>query len=120
VAVVVAAIMEITETTAMATVIERRRSRRPRRRAGPGPDRVTVLLVTLASFLGVLALLAGQLRSSGSARPRAVVVIRRVYETRVVETDRGRSSGVGGTSISQAVSNASPASVPSAPTTRSS
>lgn len=92
----------------------------PRRRARPaGPDRATVSLVSLASFLALLALLAWQVRvapSRTAARP--VLVVRRIYQTTVVETIRG--SGFG-TSVSRSVSSAGSGSVPAgAPTTRSS
>ena len=62
------------------------------------------MLMTLAGFLLVLALLASQLRPTAPAPRRPVVVLRRVYETRVIETIPG-GSGRGGTSVSQSVSS---------------
>lgn len=94
---------------------------RPGRRAASGPDRLTVLLLTIAAFLAVLAVLAGQLQATGSGSPaRPVVVLRKVYETRVVETVNGAGAGAGGTSVTQSVSSSGSASPASAPTTRSS
>jgi hypothetical protein len=98
-------------TTAAAT--------RPRPARAAGPDRFTVLTLTLAAFLAVLALLAWQMRSAPVPRPRPVVVLRRVYETRVVETLIGRSGG--GSSITQSVSSSgSSGPVTAGPTTRAS
>jgi hypothetical protein len=78
-----------------------------------------VILFSVAAFLAVLALLAGQLRSGAApAAPRPVILIRRIYETRVVETVPGRGSG---TSVSQSVlSTGSTIPAAPAPTTRSS
>jgi len=79
---------------------------------------VTVILVSTAVFLGVLALLASQLRPTPTPAPRRVVVIRRIYRTTVVETIRGGGSG---TSVSQSVSSSGSGAVPLAPVvTRSS
>jgi hypothetical protein len=93
-----------------------------RRRGGSGPDRITVALLALAGFLAVLALLAWQLSSSAAilgARP--AIVLRRVYETTVIETIPGAGSGGGRSSVTQSVSS-SGASYTSgaAPTTRAS
>lgn len=97
---------------------------RPRsggRRKASGPDRVTVLLLTVAAFLGVLAFLARELEASESAKAtRPVVVIRRVYETRVVTTIRGGSNTGTGTSVSQSSSSSGPVSAAPAVSTRSS
>ena len=91
----------------------------PRRPVTTGPDRITVLVLTLAAFLAILALLAWQVRSAPTPPARHVVVLRRVYETRVVESVIG--AGRGGSSVTQSVSSATPASSAStAPTTRSS
>lgn len=95
---------------------------RPRRRGcrASGPDRLTVLLLTIAAFLIVLALLARQLQASEPPiTAHAVVVLRKVYETRYVET-RAAAGGAAGTPVTQAVSNSASAPVPAAPTTRSS
>jgi len=82
-------------------------------RRASGPDRLTVWLLAGAAFLAVLALLAGQLRAGTSRTAAApVVVVRRIYETRIVETVP--SAGGGGTSVSQSVSS-SGAPVASAP-----
>jgi hypothetical protein len=90
-----------------------------RRRSASGPDRLTVMLLSLAAFLLVLALLATQLRSSTSlVAPHRVVVLRRIYETRVIESGPG-ASAAGGTSVTQSVSNSGSAA-PAAVSTRSS
>jgi hypothetical protein len=90
----------------------------PRRSAGP--DRITIYLLSLGAFLAVLALMAWQLRSAPTPPARPVVVLRRVYQTRVVvETVIGAAKGSGG--VTQSVSS-SGAAVPvaSAPATRAS
>lgn len=94
---------------------------RPRgpRPGAAGPDRTSVLLFSVAVFLAVLALLAWQLRAT-PARTAAhpILVVRRVYETKIVETIRG---GAGASSVSQSVSSSGSGAIPvSAPTTRSS
>jgi hypothetical protein len=90
---------------------------RPQRAAGP--DRVTVMLLTLTVFLIILGALAWQMRSV-SARPvRRMVVLRRVYETRVIETVVGATGD--GSSVTRSVSSSgSAAALPAAPTTRTS
>jgi hypothetical protein len=89
----------------------------PRRSAGP--DRITIYLLSLGAFLAVLALMAWQLRSAPTPPARPVVVLRRVYQTKVVETVIGAAKGSGG--VTQSVSS-SGATVPvaSAPATRAS
>ena len=87
-------------------------------RSRGGPDRVTVMLVTLAAFLAVFASLAGRLRATAASSPASprVVVLRRVYETTIVND--GRRGGAGGaTTVSVATSGSAPSP---APTTRSS
>jgi hypothetical protein len=106
----------------MATTIERRPraagQHRPNRRApSSGPDRFTVALLALAGFLAVLALLASQLRPGGPAHLSRVVVVRRVYMTRVVETVIGRA---GGSSVTQSASSSGSYGPVAAPTTRAS
>jgi hypothetical protein len=79
------------------------------------------VLLTLAGFLVVLALLASQLRPTATGvASHPVVVLRRVYQTTVVETVRGQSrGGANRTSVTQSASRSgSPAGA--APTTRSS
>ena len=99
---------------------------RPRRgtaRGADGPDRLTVALLSLAAFLTVLALLAGQFAASAAApRPHRVVLVRTVYRTTVIETIAG---GSGGTSVSRSVSGSvtgasAGAGSTAAPTTRTS
>ncbi len=104
----------------MAVVTEAPASAR-RRRASAGPDRVTVLLGSVAAFLAMLAILAGQFgHSSSSAKGAAAVVLRRVYETRVIETiPPGAAAPAGGTSVSQSMSS-SGAVAAAAPVTRTS
>lgn len=72
-----------------------------------------MIMLSLAAFLVLLALLASQLGSGASAAPtRRLVVVRRVYRTTVVETIRG---GSGGNSVSQSVSSSGSGAVPVAP-----
>jgi hypothetical protein len=114
----------ITETMAMAALSTATEAVRPRpggRRTISGPDRVTVLLLTVAAFLGVLSFLARELEAGAPVKiARPVVVTRRVYETRVVTTVRGGSGGGTGTSVSQSRSNFGPVSAAPAASTRSS
>lgn len=91
------------------------RAARPRP-ARSGPDRLTVILLSLAMFLGLLALLADELRGS-AGHASGVVLVRRVYLTRVVETVPGPGPA---TSISQSVSSSGSSYPSAAPTTRSS
>jgi hypothetical protein len=88
-------------------------------RARGGPDRVTVMLVTLAAFLAVFAILAARLRvtaaPAAASSPR-VVVLRRVYRTTVI--DDGRSAGRGrAATVSVSTSGSAPTAPP---TTRTS
>jgi hypothetical protein len=102
-----------TTTVAMAAVTTTSR-RRP-----TGPDRVTVMLLSLTVFLVILAVLAWQVRSAPARPGRRMVVVRRVYETRVVETVVGAPGG--GSSVTQSVSSSGSASpLPAGPTTRTS
>lgn len=85
------------------------------RRVHNGPDRITVLLASLTAFLLVLALLATQFSGASSARvARRPAVLRRIYETTVVE--RVLPAGVGkagATSVTQSVSGSQlPAAAP--------
>jgi hypothetical protein len=114
------AVITMAATTATERTAPLRRPHPTRGRAA-GPDRLTVLLLTVAAFLLVLALLASQLRPAAApAQPRPVVVLRKIYETRVVETVPG--PGAGGTSItqSQSVSSSGSAAGSAPATTRSS
>jgi hypothetical protein len=92
------------------------------RRRGSGPDRLTVALLAVAGFLIVLALLAWQMSwSAPNAGGRPAIVLRRVYQTTVIETIRGSGSGAGGSSVTQSVSSSGSSSTSSAvPTTRTS
>ncbi len=90
----------------------------PRRAASAGPDRITVMLLTLTVFLVILAVLAWQVRSAPARPARRMVVVRRVYETRVVETVIGAAGGT--SSVTQSVSSSGSASALAAPTTRTS
>jgi hypothetical protein len=82
-----------------------------------GPDGVTVTLLTLAGFLAILALMAWQMRSVPARPPGRTILLRRVYETHVIETVVGATRG--GSSVTQSVSS-NAASLPAAPVTRSS
>jgi hypothetical protein len=79
-----------------------------------GPDRLTVVVFTLAAFLGVLALLAWQFRATAAVPGKRVVLVRRVYQTRVVET----VPGSGASSVTQSVSSSG--STGTLPSTRTS
>lgn len=90
-----------------------------RRGAASGPDRITVLLLTVTVFLVILAALAWQVRSAPARPKQRIVIVRRVYETRVVETVVGAAGG--GSSVTQSVSSSgSGSALPAAPTTRTS
>jgi hypothetical protein len=91
------------------------------RRGSSGPDRLTVVLFSMAAFLVVLALLASQLRAvPAHTGARPVLVLRKEYRTTVIETI-ANGSGPGGTSVSQSVSSSSAGGTAvAAPTTRSS
>jgi hypothetical protein len=87
--------------------------------AAAGPDRITVMLLTLTVFLVILAVLAWQMRSVPAQPVHRVVVLRRLYETRVVETVVGATGGA--SSVTQSVSSSgSAAGLPAAATTRTS
>lgn len=89
-------------------------------RRGAGHDRLTVALLSLATFLVVLSLLASQLGPASARVSRGpAVVVRKIYRTTVVETIVG-GSGKGGTSVSQSVSHSGSYSASTAPTTRTS
>ena len=97
---------------------------KPPRRARGGPDRITVALFSLTAFLLVLALLGTQLSRASSVRAvRTPVLLRRIYETTVVERVLPAGVGRGGaTSVSQSVSGSSSGSLApvAAPVTRTS
>jgi len=90
-----------------------------RPRAGRSPDRVAVTLFSLAAFLAVLALLAAQSRIGANPPRQQVIVVRRIYETTVVQTNTG-SHANGGTLVTESVSSSGSTAVPAAPATRSS
>ncbi len=87
------------------------------RRAG-GPDGVTVTMLTLAAFLGILSLMAWQLRAAPSSPARGMIVVRRIYQTRVIETVVGGPSA--GTSVTQSASSTASGSTLAPATTRAS
>ena len=99
------------------------RSQRGTARGADGPDRLTVALLSLAAFLTVLGLLAGQFAASAAPpRPHRVVLVRTVYSTKVIETIAG---GSGQTSVSRSVTGSATGASASAgstaaPTTRTS
>jgi hypothetical protein len=88
--------------------------RRPSMAAGP--DRITVVLFTVGAFLAVLALLTWQLRAAPVPRADPVIVHRKVYETRVVETLIGPAKG--GPAVTQSVSSSGSSAVAPVATTR--
>lgn len=84
-------------------------------------DRLTVVLAALATFFVMLGFLAKEVESTGTnVASHPVTVLRRIYETKVVETiPRGANVPAGGTSVTQSVSG-SGSPVAAAPTTRTS
>jgi hypothetical protein len=91
----------------------------PRSRAGSGPDRLTVVLLSIASFLAVLALLARQLPATSQGGSHPVHLLRKIYTTTVIKTIAG-DGGPSGTSVSQSVSSSRASAAVAAPTTRTS
>jgi hypothetical protein len=107
---------------AMAAATEARPARAGRStRKRFGPDRLTLALLTVSAFLFVLAMLATQLQAAPAPARHRVVLIRRIYQTRVVQTIQGHGSAgaTGGSSVTQSVSS-SGATAAAAPTTRAS
>ena len=93
-------------------------ARRAAKTAGSGPDRLSVILFSLAAVLVVLTLLAHQLNAGPTTAARRAVLVRRIYRTTIVESVPGPGSG---TSVSQSVSSSgSSVSSLAAPTTRTS
>lgn len=82
-----------------------------KRRGVAGPDRLAVALVTLTSFLAVLALLAWQLRAGIAVHMTPAKVVRRVYQTTIFETVVGPSQR-SGSSVTQSVSSSGSSSAP--------
>ncbi len=81
-------------------------------------DRVTVILLSLATFFVLLGFLAKEAEPSGtSLSTKPAAVLRRIYETTVVETVPANSNIRGG--VSQSVSGLM-GPVSAAPTTRTS
>jgi hypothetical protein len=85
-----------------------------------GADRLTVVLLSLAAFLSVLALLGAQMRAAAASHPRAprAVLVRRIYQTTVVETTAG--AGAGPPAVTHSVSSSGGGSIVAAPATRTS
>lgn len=80
-----------------------------RERRDRGPDRITVALFAAAAFLLVFSFLTLQL--GGAATPhRKPLLIRRVYETTVIE--RAPAGAPGGTSVSSSSSSYASAGAP--------
>jgi hypothetical protein len=105
-----------------AAVTDHTATLRPVARSHGGPDRVTVMLLTLAAFLAVFAILATRLRATAATAPAPsprVVVLRRIYQTTIV--DEGGSEGRGAARVSVSTSGTAPTTAPAtAPTTRTS
>jgi hypothetical protein len=92
---------------------------KPARPGAALADRFTVVVLAIAAVLAVLALLAWQMRSTAAAQTHPIVLLRRVYQTRVIETVVGGPRG--GASVSQSVSSSGTGSaLPAAPVTSSS
>lgn len=83
------------------------------------PDRLTVVIYAVAAFLAVLALLAWQVRAAPIRQARQLVVVRRVYDTRIVETIVGRP-GIGSSTTQSISSSGSSPPLGAAPATRTS
>ncbi len=82
-------------------------------------DRLTIAMGSLAAFLIVLALLATQLEHAGTRHASAhAVLVRRIYETTVVERVPAKSSARSTNSVTQSVSGTG--SLPATPVTRTS
>lgn len=82
-------------------------------------DRLTIAMASIAAFLIVLALLATQLGHAGSTHPTArAVLVRRIYETTVVERVPATSSARSTNSVTQSVSGTG--AVSATPVTRTS
>lgn len=91
-----------------------------RRRTASGPDRVTVVLLSVAAFLVMLALLAGQMSASAARAPAPrVVLLRKLVRTTMLETVTGGTGRPTAVSSSQS-SSVSGGPVSAAPTTRTS
>jgi len=70
-------------------------------------DRLTIAMGSLAAFLVVLALLATQLGHATPTHPSArAVLVRRIYETTVVERVPAASAARSTSSVTQSVSAA--------------
>ena len=83
-----------------------------------GPDRLSVMLLGLAAFLAILALLAGQLRGNAThGYATRAVVLRRIYLTRVIDSGPGPISGP---AVSQSVSSSGGYAPPAQLTTHTS
>ncbi|MDQ2894588.1 MAG: hypothetical protein M3Y09_02900 [Actinomycetota bacterium] len=86
-----------------------------------GPDRLTVAMLTVSAFLFVLAALGSQLQAAPVPARHRMIVVRRIYQTRVVVTIKGQGGAPGraaaGSSVTQSVSSSGSAAAP-APTTR--
>jgi hypothetical protein len=111
-----------TESSALtpAGAAARRPGARRSRRTG-AVDGLTAVLFSIAAFLAVLALLAGELPAGGDhSAARRVIVQRRIYQTTIVETVTGGGAS-SAAAVTQSVSNSSSGSaVSAAPTTRTS
>lgn len=84
-------------------------------------DRLTIAAVSLAAGLIVLALLATQLSHAGPNRPAArAVLLRRIYQTTVVERVPPSASGATPPSTSSVTQSSSGAGTALAPVTRTS
>lgn len=106
-----------TATERLEVVSGTRRSAGAGRRVGP--DRLSVMLLALAAFMAILALLASQLRATtghGYTVARAAV-LRRVYLTKVIDSGPGPASGP---LVTQSVSSSGSYSAPTQVTTHTS
>jgi hypothetical protein len=96
----------------------------PRRaRSRGGPDRVTLMLLVLAGFLVVLAILSARLRTApaqASVPAPRVVVLRRIYRTTVVDDGPATRQDATATVSVSSSGSTPPTSSAAAPTTRTS
>jgi hypothetical protein len=101
----VAAAITTTDTTAVTAAVT---------------DRLTVILLSLATFFVLLGFLAKEVEPSGTLAARPVTVVRKIYETKVITTIPANAKApAGGTSVTQSTSG-SLAPMSAAPTTRTS
>ena len=91
----------------------------PSRRAGP--DRVTTGLLAVTAFLVVLAVLASNVRATPTRlTPHRVILVRRIYQTSIID-DRATARSIrGNSSVTQSVATSGSSAAPAVSTRASS